>query len=211
MMTNWIDQFKNNLLEVLYRGQPRDELGRFASTGGAGAAEEGSPGSVAAQTALIERITQDPSVEHLVVADASGEIVAEISGTNVEAEAYHPSLLDENQNLAHWHYHPDNDSGSFSDGDLVTFTGAPGIKEMGVVLGDTGDAHVMTKPEGWKADQWEKHQLTPAKIRDDWNAEVNRLFEAEPELDAGETIYKATQHVTDKFEIPFQERRMSGA
>ncbi len=35
---NWIDSFKNNLLEVLYRDQPRDELGRFASTGGGGAA-----------------------------------------------------------------------------------------------------------------------------------------------------------------------------
>ncbi len=32
----WIDRFKNNLLEALYRDQPRDELGRFAEVGGAG-------------------------------------------------------------------------------------------------------------------------------------------------------------------------------
>ncbi len=37
---SWIDKFKNNLLEILYRDQPRDELGRFASTGGAGAGGE---------------------------------------------------------------------------------------------------------------------------------------------------------------------------
>ncbi len=35
---SWEDKFKSNLLEVLYRAdQPRDELGRFASTGGGGA------------------------------------------------------------------------------------------------------------------------------------------------------------------------------
>ncbi len=33
---SWMRRFKDNLLEVLYRDQPRDELGRFASTGGAG-------------------------------------------------------------------------------------------------------------------------------------------------------------------------------
>ncbi len=38
MKMNWIDQFKANLLEVLCNpGQPRDELGRCASTGGSSA------------------------------------------------------------------------------------------------------------------------------------------------------------------------------
>ncbi len=34
-MNNWLDNFKRNLLEVLYRAdQPRDERGRWVSTGG---------------------------------------------------------------------------------------------------------------------------------------------------------------------------------
>ncbi len=41
---NWLDQFKNNLLEVLYRDQPRDELGRFASTGSAASFDDAAGG-----------------------------------------------------------------------------------------------------------------------------------------------------------------------
>ncbi len=54
-MNTWIDQFKANLLEVLYRDQPRDELGRFASTGGAGATgpDDGTPASILAAEAEI--------------------------------------------------------------------------------------------------------------------------------------------------------------
>ncbi len=40
---SWIDSFKSNLLEVLYRDQPRDELGRFASTGGSSVEKAEAP------------------------------------------------------------------------------------------------------------------------------------------------------------------------
>ncbi len=44
----WIHEFKNNLLEVLYRDdQPRDELGRFAEVGSAGADESSADDRIA--------------------------------------------------------------------------------------------------------------------------------------------------------------------
>ncbi len=197
---NWIDSFRSNLLEVLYRDQPRDELGRFASTGGGPVS-----GSEVAQTALLDKIKQNPSVEHAVITDAAGNVLAESSGSNVEVDIHHPMMLEEDQKLSHWHYHPDNDSGSFSDGDLGAFVGSSGVSEMGVVLGDTGVAHVITKPDGWGDSQWKKNQLTPAKIRSEYNMEADRLMDTYPEMSAQDTIYQSAKYVVDKFEIPFSE------
>lgn len=86
---NWMDKFKDNLSQALYKDQPRDELGRFASTGGAGGGDQYGGHGLEDDTvgfAKDEFLTPYTDVQNIKSSSAVAERIDQLSSEQINVQ-----------------------------------------------------------------------------------------------------------------------------
>ncbi len=183
---DWLAAFKANLLEVLCNpGQPRDELGRCASTGGSSILAKGGEAKVVA----VESEIANSKVEVGVVFDYHGNEILRKTGTE-NMIVFTPEDVASMRGQVFTHNHPSG-AAQFSKPDVLAAESAR-LMELRVV---TDDYLCTLRPPGGSTDGWSKSGLYTSKVG------ITQTF--------GAHIEQISSQVSDEFRAAVLEDRMS--
>ena len=183
--------------------QPRDDIGRWADTGGGSDGGKETLKVESSIQAFRDKVQKDTKHELVSLIDRkTGEIIYEGVG-QADIVEYDPHSLDEVEEVIHIHSHPTG--GSFSDGDWRAFVAQSKIKEMRVVS-PTGDEFTLIKPADF-GDRvpGDSNYLSPRRAGEGWDAFAIEIERDLPSLTVDETLSEVNTRLAKKYGFIYRE------